>query len=62
MVGIDRCFRCGAKLEGGFTSITLAYHSADPTNPPLQTFPNKFCRDCMRSFYAWSKEGKEANE
>ena len=59
MFGINRCFRCGKKLEGGFTSISLEYRSADPTNPPLKTLPRKFCSDCMRSFYAWSKEGKE---
>ena len=59
MIGIDRCFRCGKKLEVGFTSITLTYYAANPTNPPLQTFPKKFCGDCMRSFYAWSKEANE---
>lgn len=56
---IDRCFRCGKNLEGGFTCITLEYRFANPTSPPMKTFPHKFCNDCMRSFYVWSKEAKE---
>ena len=55
----DRCFRCGKKIEGGSTCISLEYRFADPSNPPLKTFPHKFCDDCMRSFYVWSKEAKE---
>ena len=55
----DTCFRCGKKLESGFTCITLEYRFANPSNPPLETFPHKFCDECMRSFYAWSKEAKE---
>lgn len=55
----DRWFRCGKKLDGGSTCISLEYRFADSTNPPLKTFPHKFCGECMRSFYVWSKEAKE---
>ena len=55
----DRCFRCSKKLESGFTCITLEYGFANPSNLPLKTFPQKFCDDCMRSFYVWLKEAKE---
>ena len=55
----DTCFRCGKKLEGGFTCITLEHRFADSTKPPLKAFPRKFCDDCRRSFHVWSKEGKE---
>lgn len=55
MSTIDRCSRCGRKIEGGFTSVILEYRFADPTNPPLKTLPKRLCDNCVKSFFIWSR-------
>lgn len=54
----DNCFRCHKELGEGAQGILLMYRPRDPTEAPLYTLPRMYCKDCMQSFYKWTREVK----